>query len=190
MPTLNQRLGSFPTESRAAIFPQCRQDYPLPPPINRGGFQGLKEEKIGSKVSQKISIFSVSATFSQSFYLSLSLRRGLRSPPFLPPLFHHRLHYQRLLELLTNRPPSNHHDSLSLFSFQPFSLLCKLFSFSSISRIRPPFPQPTPPEPPPEPPHHVRDPHARQLSPPYFTSFFLVVAAACRIYFCMQRLIN
>ena len=122
MPTLNQRLGSFPTESRAAIFPQCRQDYPLPPPINRGGFQGLKEEKIGSKVSQKISIFSVSATFSQSFYLSLSLRRGLRSPPFLPPLFHHCLHYQRLLELLTNRPPSNHHDSLSLSSPSSLSL--------------------------------------------------------------------
>jgi len=113
MPTLNQRLGSFPTESRAAIFPQCRQDYPLPPPINRGGFQGLKEEKIRSKVSQKISIFSVSTTFSLSFCLSLSLRRGLRSPPFLPPSFHHRLHYQRLLELLTNRPPSSHRDSLS-----------------------------------------------------------------------------
>jgi len=43
-------LGSFPTESRAEIFPQCRQDCPLPPPINRGGVDGLREEKIELKV--------------------------------------------------------------------------------------------------------------------------------------------
>jgi len=53
MPILNQRLGSFPTESRAIIFPQYRQDYPFSWPINRGRFQGLKKEKIGSKVNQK-----------------------------------------------------------------------------------------------------------------------------------------
>jgi len=64
MPTLNQPLGSFSTESRAANFPQCRQECPLLPPINTGGFQGLKRKKIGSKVSQKISLFPVPATFS------------------------------------------------------------------------------------------------------------------------------
>jgi len=69
MPTLNQPLGSFSTESRAANFPRCRQECPLLPPINTGGFQGLKRKKIGSKVSQKISLFPVPATFS----LSLSL---------------------------------------------------------------------------------------------------------------------
>jgi len=72
MPTLSQRLGSFPSESRAEIFLQCRQDCPLPPPINRGGFHGLREEKIRSKISQKISFFPVCATFSLFFFLSLS----------------------------------------------------------------------------------------------------------------------
>jgi len=37
----------------------------------------------------------------------------LRPPPFLPPSFHHRLHYQRLPELFTNWPPSNRRGSLS-----------------------------------------------------------------------------
>jgi len=32
MTTLSQRLGSFPTESRAEFFPQYRQDFPLPSP--------------------------------------------------------------------------------------------------------------------------------------------------------------
>jgi hypothetical protein len=69
--------------------------------------------------------------------------------------------------------------TFSLFSFQPFSLLCNFFSSSSDSRLRPPSPQPTPLEPPAEPPHHVRDPHASQLPSPCFASFFLSVAAAC-----------
>ena len=51
MPTLNQLLRSFPTESRAVIFLQCRQDCPLPPPINRGGFQGLRGG--GNRVQSK-----------------------------------------------------------------------------------------------------------------------------------------
>jgi len=51
MPTLRQQLGSLSTELMAEILPRCRRDYPLPPPINRGGFHGLREEKIGSKVS-------------------------------------------------------------------------------------------------------------------------------------------
>ena len=53
MPTLSQRLGCFPSESRAGIFLQCRQDCPLLPPINRGGFDGLREDKIGSKNRKK-----------------------------------------------------------------------------------------------------------------------------------------
>ena len=71
MPTLNQQLGSFSTESRVANFLRCRQECPLLPPINTGGFQGLKRKKIGSKVSQKISLFPVPATFSLSLSLSL-----------------------------------------------------------------------------------------------------------------------
>jgi len=73
MPTLSQQLGSLPTESMAEIFPRCRRDYPLPPPIKRGGFDRLEEEKIGSKISQKIGLFPVSATFSLFFCFSFSL---------------------------------------------------------------------------------------------------------------------
>jgi len=113
MPTLNQRLGSFPTESRAEIFPQCRQDYPLPPPINRGGFQGLKEEKIRSKVSQKISIFSVSATFSLSFCLSRSL--------FVVAFGHHHSYHLRFITVSTtsgclNSSPTGHQAATATLS--------------------------------------------------------------------------
>jgi hypothetical protein len=45
-------------ESRAENFPQYRQYGPLTPAINRISVEDLGEEKIGSKVSQKTSIFS------------------------------------------------------------------------------------------------------------------------------------
>jgi len=135
---LNQRLGSFQTESRAAIFLQYRQDCPLSLPINRSGFHTLKGGKTSPKSTKNQPFSQVSEIFLS--FLSLSLHCSLRPPPFLPLSFHHRLHYQRSPELLTNWPTSSHRDSLSLFSFQPFSLLCKPFSSSSISRIRPPFP--------------------------------------------------
>jgi hypothetical protein len=73
MHTLSQRLGSFPSESRAEIFLHCRQDCPLPPPIYRGGFDGPREEKIGAKVSQKTSHFPLFLQFSL-FPLPLSPR--------------------------------------------------------------------------------------------------------------------
>ena len=177
MLTLSQLLGSFLSESRAKIFSLCRQDFPLPPPINRGEFHGLREEKSGSKVSQKTSLppsprcrFSSSA--SASFFLrhrkstsspflppappwatsttkrcqdhqpattasvishrerlsplqdvsSLSLHRGLRPPPFPPRT---QLHHKKPAQ-----PPTGHQAAtatLSLFSFQPFSLLCNFF---------------------------------------------------------------
>ena len=65
---LNQRLGSFPTKSRANILPRCRQNYPLRSPIIRGEFDGPREEKIGSKVSQKTCFFGF-FTFLLSFSL-------------------------------------------------------------------------------------------------------------------------
>jgi len=80
IPTLSQWLGSFPTESRAIIFPQCRQDCPLPLFINIGGFHGLREETIGSKFGQKPANFLFFLCNFLSF-LSLSLHRGLRPPP-------------------------------------------------------------------------------------------------------------
>ena len=83
IPTLSQWLGSFPTESRAEIFPQYRQDCPLPPPINRGGFNGQKKEKIGSKVSQKTCFPADFCTFTISF----SLHRDLQPPPPSSPVF-------------------------------------------------------------------------------------------------------
>jgi len=91
---------------------------------------------------------------------------------------HHHSYHCRFINFSTtsgclNSSPTGHQATaatLSLFSFQPFSFLYKPFSSSSISRIRPPFPDPTPVEQPAEPPHHVRDSHTRQLSPPFFTS--------------------
>jgi len=74
MPTLSQRLGSFPSESRAEIFIQCIQDFPLPLPINIGGFHGLMEDKIGSKISQKISFSPVFLPANVLSSLSLSAR--------------------------------------------------------------------------------------------------------------------
>ena len=67
--TLSQRLRCFPTESRAEIFPRRRQDCPLPQPINRVGFDDLREEKFGSKVSQKPAF---SPNFCRFFFSSLS----------------------------------------------------------------------------------------------------------------------
>ena len=96
MPILNQRLGSFTTESRAEIFSQCRQDCPLPPLINEGGFQGLREEQIGSKVSQKTSLFPVSAT------LSLSLSAIADSKPRCHQLVCHQLHHRKPTQPLTS----------------------------------------------------------------------------------------
>ena len=69
MPTLSQQFGSFPTESRAEMFFKCRQDFPLPPPLNKVGFHGLREEKTGSKVSKKTSFFGFCTVLS---LLSLS----------------------------------------------------------------------------------------------------------------------
>jgi len=75
MPTLSQRLGSFPTKSRAEILPWCRRYYPLTSPINRGSIDDLREEKLWSKVSQKTSFSGINTVLSLS---SLSL-------PFQPP---------------------------------------------------------------------------------------------------------
>jgi len=80
MPTLSQRLGSFPTESRAEILPQCRRNYPLPPPINRGWCYGLREEKIESKISQKTSFSPVFLPANVLSLLSLSLPCCFFSP--------------------------------------------------------------------------------------------------------------
>jgi len=78
MHTLNQWLGSFSTESRAAILSWYRQECLLLPPINRGGFQGLRRTKIGSKVSKK----SASSRFlPPSLFVSLSLSLSLSIIP-------------------------------------------------------------------------------------------------------------
>ena len=116
MPTLSQRLRFFPTESRAIIFPQCRQDCPFLPFINRGGFHGLREETIGSKFDQKPAIFPFFYAIFLSF-LSLSLHCGLRPPPFQPLSFRHRLHYQWSSELLTSSKAYTADPSLSLADF-------------------------------------------------------------------------
>jgi uncharacterized short protein YbdD (DUF466 family) len=50
---LNQRLVYFWVDSRANIWHHMRQNAPLPPPINKGEFHGLKEEKFESKVGKQ-----------------------------------------------------------------------------------------------------------------------------------------
>ncbi|KAJ6977046.1 hypothetical protein NC653_029051 [Populus alba x Populus x berolinensis] len=72
MPTLGQRLGSFPTESMAEILPRCREDYPLPPPINRGFVDDLREVKLESKVRKKKKNQPSLPRFLQFLPLSLS----------------------------------------------------------------------------------------------------------------------
>jgi len=84
--TLNQWLRSFPIKSRAEILPRCRRDYPLPPPINRGFVDDLREEKIGSKVGQKLAPLP---PFLQFFSLPLSPRRSSHHQ-----LLHHQLHHR------------------------------------------------------------------------------------------------
>jgi len=179
--TLNQRLGSFPTKSSAEILPRCRRDYPLLLAINRGWFDGLREEKIGSKVSQKTSLPPSSrCRFSSSVFSSFFLHhRKPTSSPFLPPAppwatrttklcqdhrpattasvishrerlsllcktfllpslstvafgHHHSYPEPQFHHIKPAQPPTGHQAAtatLSLFSFQPFSLLCNFFFF-------------------------------------------------------------
>ena len=112
MPTLSQRLGSFPGESRAESFPQRRQDFPLSPPINRGGFDGLRKEKIGSKIRKKptsLSLYTLSPLCSQQLQATLPLTRLPLSPPlitlhqkllFFPPWRQQQHHYFHFLPSL------------------------------------------------------------------------------------------
>jgi len=82
--TLRQQLGSFPSESRAEIFLHCREDFPIPPPINRGGFDGLREEQIGSKNQKKPASSLVFSAASLSLY-TLSPPCSQRLQATLPP---------------------------------------------------------------------------------------------------------
>jgi len=94
MPTLSQRLGSFPTESRAEISPHCRRDYPLPPPINIGWVYGLREEKIESKVDKKPTSYPVFFFFCNKSLSLHSLHRALSdSKPRCHQLIFHPLHH-------------------------------------------------------------------------------------------------
>ena len=127
MPTLSQRLGSFPSESRAEILPLCRRDYPLPSPINRGSVDDLREEKMGSKNHKKTSLppISIFLLFPSAFCSSLHLSTAAFSSENTnkPNL------YTTTNTSSTTGSQHNHQAAtatLSLFSFWPFSLLCKL----------------------------------------------------------------
>jgi len=78
------------------IFPLCRNDFPLPLTINRGGFHGLREEKLGSKnrkkpasspvffCSKSLSLHSLSTVLSATpSHASTSSPLTLPSPPHL-----------------------------------------------------------------------------------------------------------
>ena len=112
MSTLSQRLESFPTESMAEILPRCRPDYPLPPPINRGFFDDLSEEKIWSKFGHKPALLPL---FQQFFFTTLS-------PPFQPPTEATNSLYTTTPSLEATYQPSRATINLSLSS--PQLLVC------------------------------------------------------------------
>jgi len=74
-----------------------------------------ERRKSGPK-SAKNQPFSLVSTIFLSF-LSLSLHRGLRPPPFQPPSFRHRLHYQWSPKLLTSGKAYTADPSLSPANF-------------------------------------------------------------------------
>jgi len=184
MTTLSQRMQSFLAESRAEILPRCRRDYPLSPAINKGWFYGMREEKSGSKISQKISFSPVflpanvlsSLSLSRCFFSPWRPHRNIPPPPkdgvsaslrtqiltgdrhshhevfsllsanslllhlFLSSFatsgqhYHHSSPEHQLHHRKPARPPTDYQAAtatLSLFSFQPFSLLCNVFFFFS-----------------------------------------------------------
>jgi len=109
-------------------FTQRRRDYPLPPPINRGGSHGLREEKIGSKVSQKTSLPpSLCCRFSSSFFLR---HRKLAPSPFLPPAPPWATSTTKLYQ--DHRPAT----TTSVISHRErLSLICKMFLLPSLSTV-------------------------------------------------------
>jgi len=118
MPTLSQRLGSFPTESRAENFFLCRQDCPLPPSINRGEFHGLREEKFGSKNHKK----PASLLFSFSFFPRQPFTALSTSPQLPSPM---RIPTNPAYTPPQIPAPSSHRDSLSLLqTYFILFLLC------------------------------------------------------------------
>jgi len=112
------------------VFPLCRQDFLLSPPINRGGFHGLREEKIGSKVSQKTSLppsshCKFSSSVSSSFFL-----RHRKPAPFLPPAPPWATSTTKLCQdywPTTTAYVISHREHLSL--------LCKTFLLPSLSTV-------------------------------------------------------
>jgi len=113
-------------------FSQCRQDCPLPRSINRGGFDGLKEEKIGSKLSQKISLPpSPRCGFSSSVSYSFFLRHRKPTPtPFLPPAPPWATSTTKRCQ--EHRPTT----TVSVISHRErLSLLCKTFLLPSLSTV-------------------------------------------------------
>jgi len=68
-------VGIIPNRIKGWNFSLCRRDFPLPPPINRIGFDGLMEEQSGSKNQKKP---ASSPVFSAA---SLSLSTVLSATP-------------------------------------------------------------------------------------------------------------
>ena len=73
------------------ILPRYRRDFLLPPPINRGGVDGMKEKKKGSKYQKKpafspvISATSLSSLSLPTVLLATSLLSSLVFPSSAPP---------------------------------------------------------------------------------------------------------
>jgi len=138
-PCLLWANGWDPSQQNQGLksFPLCRNDFPLPPPINRGGFHGLREETIGSKVRQKTSFSSDFCTF----LLFLSLHRGLQPPPPSSPVFPPSPSSQEA-NTTTSQPPRAT-VGLSLLSAAPPARFSSLICF--LCRRPPSLSQPQPP---------------------------------------------
>ena len=127
--------------SQRLLLPRCKRDYPLPPHINRGSVDDLREEKIGSKIGKKPTFTAPVSAVSPSLSLS-AVPATNRSHH---QLLHHQLHHRSLPPtptdglLVVEQPP--------LTSFSPLQRF-----FFSCDQRRPPLLQPLVPTPPPFPP--------------------------------------
>ena len=129
-------------------FTLCRQDYPLPPPINRGSVDDLRGEKIGSKVSQKTSLppyprYRFSSSASSSFFLR---HRKPTPSPFLPPAPAWETTttisgMETIISTISRRP--------NLLPLLSADFLFFLFQLQLLQPTPPPFPPPASGHPPP-----------------------------------------
>ena len=160
--TLNRRFGFFQSNQGLKSFPSWRQDCPLPPPINRVAFHGLRQDKIGSKIGRKTAPLP---PFMQFFSPSLS-------PRFQPPT---RAATSFSTTSSTTGSYPNHKPATPTPETTTVSSSLSLLQKSSSSPrgwLRPPLLAETPPEPPTKPLDYGRDSCFVWATPPPTSIFY------------------